>query len=178
MDDPVVDFRHVTLLHDQNEEKEEHGEPTEKQFTCTIRTSGQIDLYWNCKLVYSSDKDMNIQKFEVIKGKRTEVNEHIKYQKCCVNFDNFLIQKTVKRYVGNSNVPEIKPYALMISLKQEQRISLADANEIEQLIDPKWMGFFCSQVIKDHYKPFETFVLYMNYFLIAHKNIVSYYDTE
>ena len=39
------------------------------------------------------------------------------------------------------------------------------------------MHSFCSQVIKDHYKPFETFVLYMNYLLVAHGNIVSYYNT-
>ena len=39
------------------------------------------------------------------------------------------------------------------------------------------MHSFCSQVIKDHYKPLETFVLYMNYLLVAHGNIVSYYDT-
>ena len=88
-----------------------------------------------------------------------------------------MVQKVVRRYVGDSKIPQLKAYSVVISLKQEQRIALEDADENEQLIDKDDMHSFCSQVIKDHYKPFETFVLYMNYLLVAHGNIVSYYDT-
>ena len=72
--DPVVHMRHVTLPHDHNER-----ENVEKQFTASRRASGQLDLYWNCKLIYSSDKDQHKQKFEMINRRRTEVNEHTKY---------------------------------------------------------------------------------------------------
>ena len=88
-----------------------------------------------------------------------------------------MVQKVVKRYVGASKIPELKAFSVLISLKQEQRIALEDADENERLINQEDMHSFCSQVIKDHYKPFETFVLYMNYLLVAHGNIVSYYNT-
>ena len=32
-------------------------------------------------------------------------------------------------------------------------------------------------MIKEHYKPFESFVLYLNYLMVAHGNIISYFDT-
>ena len=54
-----------------------------------------------------------------------------------VNFDNLLIQKTVRRYVGGELAPDPKETTLMISLKQEQRMSLDDAMEVETLIDNK-----------------------------------------
>ena len=75
-DDPVIDFRHVTIKDDQ----------AEKQFTATIRNSGQIDLYWNCKLVFSSDKDKCIIKQERNGLKTETVTEKIRFNGICLNF--------------------------------------------------------------------------------------------
>ena len=74
----------------------------------------------------------------MIKGRKTEVNESQKFSKLSVNFDNFLIQKTVKRFVGDFADPEFTTYALMVSLKQEQRISLDNVTQLRQQIDHKY----------------------------------------
>ena len=72
-------MRHLTLK-DTDHLKDRSAETdVVKQFTAAIRRSGQLDLYWKGKLVYCSDKDMEIKKTEVIDGVEQEVNEHYKY---------------------------------------------------------------------------------------------------
>ena len=46
-----------------------------------------------------------------------------------------MVQKVVKRFVGASKIPELKAFSVLISLKQEQRIALEDADENERLIN-------------------------------------------
>jgi len=66
---------------------------------------------------------------------------------------------------------------LYVSLEHGSSIEMGHATR-PKLITETESRFFKNQKIRDHYKPFSTFLLYDNYLLLGHANMISAFNTE
>ena len=66
---------------------------------------------------------------------------------------------------------------MFLTLEQEQRTSLQDVIDIPEM-EPADLLFYKNKKFIDVVRPFQEFFLYKSFMLVAHGNILSYYDTE
>ena len=141
----ILDFRHIQL----------ESEPIEKAITICLFKDGQIEIYWNRKLIQSPLKEEG----------------NTSYESIYATFNDILLTK--KKSDGQQNVDE--RYAI-ISLSQGQRIDYRQRTKLQQMEDSQIQAF-TSQKYNAVYKPFQSIIFFDERFLlIAHGHILSCYD--
>ena len=64
----------------------------------------------------------------------------------------------------------------MLKLNQQQRCNFADCTIVPEVNEDE-IWYFRNQKYKDLMKPYQEFVLFKKYLLVAHSNILSCFDT-
>ena len=69
-----------------------------------------------------------------------------------------------------------KNHKIMLKLNQQQRCNFADCTIVPEVNEDE-IWYFRNQKYKDLMKPYQEFVLFKKYLLVAHSNILSCFDT-
>ena len=158
-DDSIVKCEH-RVLKDQN------------TVTVCIHKSGHVVIYWNCQAVDDTWDQYMLDGHQI-----TMHREHYYVD---INFDHILIER------NSFNLREGKNESVLISLDNMQRISTNDTMPISALRKAgndtpmqEWYALtFRNHKLRDHYNPFQNFVLYKGFFILCHGSLVSVQDNR